>query len=364
MYTGMLNQLFIDIDGVPRPEYEITGLPDWISHSAADGKGNVTLESTFPPETGSFKFTVKAKNDLNSGSWVEQELTIQVKNPEKAAAPTVTPGPGTYKKSELPSVKLKNNESGTVKIFYSINGGEFIGEHVEASKGISIDIAGDTTIRTYIDTLFGLGGVNKSNSDIATYKYMVLEDDDKALITIENKSLTDGKVDTAYTSVDLKGSSSNDKALTWTVTGLPEGLGLDLTGKKIEGTPSEAGDFNVTLFASAEGADSAKKVLQLHIAEKSLPKAENPTIKTQPISKDYELGASATALTVTASADGSLSYLWYESQDNRTDTPEDDKIVAMEKISHPQPMWKEKDITMLLLAIVRIIIRQEEQEVI
>lgn len=333
MYTGMLNQLFIDIDGVPRPEYEITGLPDWISHSAADGKGNVTLESTFPPETGSFKFTVKAKNDLNSGSWVEQELTIQVKNPEKAAAPTVTPGPGTYKKSELPSVKLKNNESGTVKIFYSINGGEFIGEHVEASKGISIDIAGDTTIRTYIDTLFGLGGVNKSNSDIATYKYMVLEDDDKALITIENKSLTDGKVDTAYTSVDLKGSSSNDKALTWTVTGLPEGLGLDLTGKKIEGTPSEAGDFNVTLFASAEGADSAKKVLQLHIAEKSLPKAENPTIKTQPISKDYELGASATALTVTATTTdgGNLSYLWYESQDKSNETPEDDKIVAMEK---------------------------------
>ena len=331
MYTGMLNQLFIDIDGVPRPEYEITGLPDWFSHSAQDGKGNVTLQSTFPPQTGNFNFTVKAKNKLNNDNWITQNLTIEVKNPEKAAAPVASKPSGTYKESDLKTVKLKNNESGTVKIFYSINGSEFTGEHVEKDGEVSIAITEDTTIRTYTDTLFALGGVNKSNSDIVTYKYMVLEDDSKALITIENKSLANGKVDTAYTDVELKGSSSNGKDLSWTVTGLPAGLELDSTGKKIEGTPSVAGDFNVTLLASADGADTSKKVLQLHIEDKSLPKAENPTIKTQPISKDYELGASATALTVKASADGSLSYLWYESQDNRTDTPEDDKIVAMEK---------------------------------
>ena len=80
---------------------------------------------------------------------------------------------------------------------------------------IYIPINEDTTIRAYTDTLFGLTGVNKSNSDIATYKYILVEDENQVFVTIENNFLPDGKINENYTDIDLIGSASNSESLTW-----------------------------------------------------------------------------------------------------------------------------------------------------
>lgn len=58
--------------------------------------------------------------------------------------------------------------------------------------------------------------------------------------------------------------------LTWQATGLPEGLALDATGA-LEGTPREAGSFDLDVTVIDAGGASAAATLRLTVAEPPLP---------------------------------------------------------------------------------------------
>ncbi|GAB3762530.1 putative Ig domain-containing protein [Spirosoma pomorum] len=61
-------------------------------------------------------------------------------------------------------------------------------------------------------------------------------------------------------------SDPNNDALTYTATGLPDGLTFDTANRRISGTPSQAGTFPVTIVATDPGTLSARAQFTLTVA--------------------------------------------------------------------------------------------------
>ena len=81
--------------------------------------------------------------------------------------------------------------------------------------------------------------------------------------------LADAKVGTAYTSVALNNASLNTNYafsdVKYAVSGLPDGLTFNADTGIISGTPTKAGEYTVTVTASADGYRSASIDLAMRV---------------------------------------------------------------------------------------------------
>ena len=310
--TGVNEWINVETDGVPLGSVTLEGgaLPPGLD-LYDDGSFGTTILGK-PYVKGSYTFTLKSDNKI--GSPITKTFTVTVSDPVKAAAPTVTPAPGTYKKGETLQLVFKSSD-GFVK--YSINGNP---EKLYVTT--PVEISADAVITAYVDT----AGYGKLNSDVVTFRYTFVDDPNVVLpiTTITSTKLEDGLIGTPYADTMLTATTTGSDPITWQASGLPAGMTLDNTGK-LGGTPTEAGTFNVNLLATAGSSDS--KTLELNILQ---PPAATPTITSQPTSATYKLNAAATALTVAASTTdgGTITYLWYRSNDDSNATLADDVLVG------------------------------------
>lgn len=308
---NLVNYVDINVDGYPRPEITLVS-------GSLPNKTDIKSESTSrflkiqAPTTGKYTFKLRADNGLGS---IEEEFTINVVEPERAASPTIKPAPGVYPAGEEIEVTLQSTEKDTYYDFlmYSINGSKYEPSGTNDKK---ITISKDTAISAYVNT----AGTDKLDSEIVTFTYTFA---DKKDLKIDTTELPKGKAEENYTA-QLKATSSESKPISWLASGLPAGLSVDSNGK-ISGKPSEPGNFNVKVIASTS-ATSVSKELKL-LVESNLPFANAPTISNHPAGASYKLDKGATALTVTAAGDGTLGYQWYESKDNNNSTLSDDVLV-------------------------------------
>ncbi|MEB4616278.1 Ig domain-containing protein [Leucobacter sp. M11] len=102
-------------------------------------------------------------------------------------------------------------------------------------------------------------------------------------LAITTETLPAGKVGAAYGPVTVEASQvSGASALTWSATGLPEGLVIDPATGVISGTPKVAGDMEVTVTAT-DDTGTVSKTFTLSIAEKTKPPVvTEPPVTTRP----------------------------------------------------------------------------------
>ena len=85
---------------------------------------------------------------------------------------------------------------------------------------------------------------------------------------IKNQALTAMVVGTSY-AVSVTGSGSDDgnDPLTYTLTGLPDGLSFNAAGLQVVGTPTEAGEFTMTLTVTDSDGQSDTAEVTLTVTE-------------------------------------------------------------------------------------------------
>ena len=90
---------------------------------------------------------------------------------------------------------------------------------------------------------------------------------------------------TANAAIDLNGlfADVDGDALTLTVAGLPEGLTYDAANGQIVGTPSETGNFTVTITAD-DGSTSTDTTFNLGVATDDAPTPSEVTIEAESLS--------------------------------------------------------------------------------
>ncbi|MBQ7576870.1 MAG: putative Ig domain-containing protein [Synergistaceae bacterium] len=139
--------------------------------------------------------------------------------------------------------------------------------------------------------------------------------DHAPVIDFDDSELPDGFVGKVYDSVQFNSSAGDN--ITWTASGLPTGLKLSKTGL-LSGTPTRAGNYNITLRAANSGGNTSKK-----IALKILQAPSLTTKKLNNVKVDAKYS-------VTLRAAGSLPITWTVTglPDGLTITPDSDKGTA------------------------------------
>lgn len=113
--------------------------------------------------------------------------------------------------------------------------------------------------------------------------------------TIDTTTLPDGKRGDAYAATLAKSGAAG----TWSATGLPNGITLDVNTGALSGTPIVEGDFSVTVtYTETASAKFAQKALSLHLATSpppvvtttSLPAGVKSTAYNQALAKTGNAG--------------------------------------------------------------------------
>ncbi|MCC6232704.1 MAG: putative Ig domain-containing protein [Verrucomicrobiales bacterium] len=108
-------------------------------------------------------------------------------------------------------------------------------------------------------------------------------------------------------------TTAPDQAGYWTASGLPLGLSLSGTSGKplwrIQGTPTETGQFQVKLTAKEKSTSKGDRVVSATMVINVLAGVAPPSISTQPLGQKVVLGAEA-VFQVTAAGSESLTYQW------------------------------------------------------
>ena len=217
-----------------------TNLPAGLTMSSA---GEITGT---PTKSGAYSVKFTATNDTGKAS-----KTIKITVYDKPVIADVNLKEGTTGKSYSATIKLS---AGPKKVTWSLADGSSMPAGMKFNK--SGKISGKPT---------GYGTFNftvVATTEVGTAEKVFTLVINPVAPKISTSSLKKGKIDKSY-SVKLK--SKGTAPLVWSYSGLfPAGITLDTSTGEILGTPTEAGDFNVTISATND-AGTAYKTYKLVI---------------------------------------------------------------------------------------------------
>ena len=247
-----------------------TGLPKGLSIA----KGSNVISGT-PTKSGSFDVKITAKNSHGSST---KTLSLFV-----GIAPSITTSSlknATLNKSY--SVTLK--ASGTTPVMWSAKG---------LPAGLTIDSSTGKISGTPTKSGSSSVKITAKNSHGSSTKTLSLFVGVAPSIT--TKTLKNATLKKAY-SVTLKASGT--APITWSATGLPEGLTIDSSTGKISGTPTKSGSSSVKITAkNSHGSNT--KTLKLFVG-----------IPASITTKSITYGLAGKSYSVALKANGTAAITW------------------------------------------------------
>lgn len=139
---------------------------------------------------------------------------------------------------------------------------------------------------------------------------------------ITTDSLSDGTVGESYTA-KLQATGNN---ITWSASGLPDGLTLNKNTGTISGTPTKKGTFNFTVTAT-NSAGNASKEYTLNIKSATVP-ITGVTLDQESLTLQEKGSATLTATVEPANATNK-TVTWESSDTNIATVSEDGKVTAI-----------------------------------
>jgi len=242
---GTVGQAFsytVTATGTPTITYNATGLPAGLSFSGS------TISGT-PTAAGTYNVTLTADNNWGTDT---KTLVITIASP---GSPPVITSPLTATATAGQPFSYTITASGTAPITYSATD---LPAGLTLTNGV---ISGSpTTAGTYSIPLTATNAVGS---------------DTKTLVLTVNAPLIPPVITSPLTASGTTGvqftyniTATGTTPITFSATGLPPGLGFN--GSTIQGIPTEAGTYNVTLTATnAAGTDN--QVLVITITEAATP---------------------------------------------------------------------------------------------
>ena len=228
--------------------------------------GSPTTLSGTPTKAGTYNFGIKVRD--KNGAEIEQEFTVAVTEPEIIIDPATIP------------YGIVGVSYGPEKLAASGGTGPYAFRISAGAMPVGITLGSGGTIQ---GVPFTTGVANftvevtdaTSSTARQTYSLTIRSPD----ITIAVPSLPDGKVNTAYPSIQLS-ASGGAEPYTFEVTAgsLPEGMGLTLGGT-LSGTPSEAGDFAATATATDRLGFTGTADISIRIRGLDVPVVQDMTLE-------------------------------------------------------------------------------------
>ena len=221
--------------------------------------------SGIPTSSGAFTFTLTASNSAGSDSRTFM-LTIE----SVAGAPMITTPQDLGTFQHLQDVSVQLEATGATPITWTAMGlPSWLTFDAESAT-----ISGTTPSRSG-ETSFTVVAANAAGKDSRKFTLKVKSSTSEITApSITTASLDDGKAGELYNvTLDATGTSP----LTWTATGLPDGLTLNTSGK-LTGVPKVSGTFTVVVTAeNSVGNDTKEYTLTIAESDKVTP----PKITTE-----------------------------------------------------------------------------------
>ncbi|MFG2795015.1 putative Ig domain-containing protein [Streptomyces sp. NPDC048419] len=246
------------LGGNPTPTTTVTSgtLPNGLTLSSGG------LLSGTPTQGGSFPITVTAKNSAGTAT---DTATVVIHPAATTLTVSASPSPADAgQKVTLQATVTGSSPTGTVDFYDGSTSGQAlnsspvaVGSDDTASFITSALAAGSHTI-----TAVYSGDDSNAGSQGSTPLTV------NAALAVTTSSLPDATVGQAYGAdhpVTLQSSGGQDP-ITWSASGLPDGLSLDKASGVISGTPSADGKFSVTVTATDANRQSDKATLPLTVA--------------------------------------------------------------------------------------------------
>ncbi|MBQ3345715.1 MAG: putative Ig domain-containing protein, partial [Synergistaceae bacterium] len=221
--------------------------------------------SGIPTSSGAFTFTLTASNSAGSDSRTFM-LTIE----SVAGAPMITTPQDLGTFQHLQDVSVQLEATGATPITWTAMGlPSWLTFDAESAtiSGTAPDKSGETS--------FTVVAANAAGKDSRKFTLKVKSSTSEITApSITTASLDDGKAGELYNvTLDATGTSP----LTWTATGLPDGLTLNTSGK-LTGVPKVSGTFTVVVTAeNSVGNDTKEYSLTIADSDKVTP----PKITTE-----------------------------------------------------------------------------------
>jgi hypothetical protein len=251
--------------------YEVAGLPAGLSFSAesrvisgtprATGSSLITYTVT---ETKSVTVDAEAVETMREG-----ELTFTISVMEAAANRTPTFGSAdvasrTLFVGEPLLISLPSASGGDGELSYALSPEAGVGELTYDAVNRELYSAGaGVTLGDEEFTWTVSDADEPPDTDVITF---TITTEVNSLPVVNDQTLEPAVVGTSYLAV-VVGSDVGNAPLSYSLTGLPAGLDFNASSRQIVGTPSEAGDFTMTLTVTDNDGQSDSADVTLIVTE-------------------------------------------------------------------------------------------------
>jgi uncharacterized protein YxjI len=175
---------------------------------------------------------------------------------KQAAAPTFSPGQGTYNSTQTVTI---SDTTPSPAIYYTTNGTTPTTSSTKYTGPITVS-ASET-----IEAIATASGY--TNSPVATAVYTIsLAGTLSITSTAFNPSTA--TVGTGYQAQQAMAATGGTGSYTWSISGQPSGMSMNATSGALYGTPTASGTFNITVTVkdSSSPQKTASKVLTLTVS--------------------------------------------------------------------------------------------------
>jgi hypothetical protein len=180
---------------------------------------------------------------------------------KQAAAPTFSPGQGTYNSTQTVTI---SDTTPSPTIYYTTNGTTPTTSSTKYTGPITVS-ASET-----IEAIATASGY--TNSPVATAVYTIsLAGTLSITSTAFNPSTA--TVGTGYQAQQAMAATGGTGSYTWSISGQPNGMSMNATSGALYGTPTASGTFNITVTVkdSSSPQKTASKVLTLTVSASAAP---------------------------------------------------------------------------------------------
>ncbi len=240
--------------------HEVSGLPEGVTY---DSETN-TISGT-PTTVGSYDVTVVSTDE--SGNKTETTFTITV---EDTKAPVVDPvdDQTTEVNTPITSIELNGQDNSGQPVTHEVSG---LPEGVTYDPETNTISGTPTTVGSYEVTVVTTD--ESGNKTETTFTITVEDTTAPTLDPIEDQTT---EVNTPIKDITLNGKDNSGKSVTHEVSGLPEGVTYNPETNTISGTPTNPGEYTVTVVTRDSEGNETTTTFVIIVKDDSSNDGNNP----------------------------------------------------------------------------------------